>query len=337
MRFEKVCIKSYAYYLPEKIISSSEIEDLIAPTYERLKMAAGRLEMMTGIKERRYWEPGTAPSKLSATAAKMALSKTNIQAKDIDLLIHASVCRDFLEPATASLVHQQLNLPNTCTFFDLSNACLGVLNAMVVAANLIESGQIKNALVVSGENSGPLIFQTLKNINENPNLSRKDMKKLFANFTIGSAAVAFLLSESEPGYPKLLGGHSMVDSSSAHLCKGGGDVNSLTMETDSEDLMEKGIALAAANWDKTQTLIGKTDWIITHQVGLAHETALLAALNIKNQKTFSTYPDFGNTGSCALPLTLMMLAQTNQIKKNEVLGLLGIGSGLSSLMLGVKW
>lgn len=337
MRFEKVCIKSYGYYLPEKIITSSEIEDLMAPTYERLKMAPGRLEMMTGIKERRYWEPGTPPSKLSASAAKLALSKSNTLTEDIDLLIHSSVCRDFLEPATASLVHQELNLSNTCTFFDLSNACLGVLNAMVIAANLIESGQIKNALVVSGENSGPLIFQTLKSINENPNLSRKDMKKLFANFTIGSAAVAILLSESEPGFPKLLGGSSMVDSSSAHLCQGGGDINSLTMETNSEDLMERGIKLAASNWDKTQTIIGKTDWIITHQVGLAHEKALISALNIENQKTFSTYGNFGNTGSCALPLTLMKLAETNQIKKNEVLGLLGIGSGLSSLMLGVKW
>lgn len=337
MRFNKVGIKSFAYYLPEKIISSREIEDLIAPTYERLKMAPGRLELMTGIKERRYWDPGTPPSKLSAAAATLALSKSNTDPLEIDLLIHASVCRDFLEPATASLVHQQLNLPSSCTFFDLSNACLGVLNAMVVAANLIESGHIKNALVVSGENSGPLIFQTLKNIQENPNISRREMKRLFANFTIGSAAVAFLLSEIKSDLPKLLGGSSMVDSSSAHLCKGGGDVNSLTMETESEVLMEKGIHLAAANWDKTQTIIGKTDWIITHQVGLAHEKALISALNLKNQKTFSTYAEFGNTGSSALPLTLMKLAETNQIKKGEVLGLLGIGSGLSSLMLGVQW
>ena len=105
----------------------------------------------------------------------------------------------------------------------------------------------------------------------------------------------------------------------------------------SDDLMEKGIALAKSNWDQTKSLIGKTDWIITHQVGVAHEMALLKSLSLTNQKTFSTYPELGNTGSCALPITLMKLAETNQIKKGEILGLLGIGSGLSSLMLGLKW
>jgi len=337
MLFENVSIKSFAYHLPEKIITSSEIEDQIAPIYEKLKMATGRLELMTGIRERRFWEPGTPPSSIASIAGALALKKSNTSPDDIDLLIHASVCRDFLEPATASLVHHQLGLPSSCTFFDLSNACLGVLNAMMVAANLIESGKIKNALIVSGENSGPLIFQTLKKIKEDPNLSRRDMKKLFANFTIGSAAVALLLSKSDPDFPQLLGGSSMVDSSSAHLCKGGGDINSLMMETNSDDLMEKGIALAKSNWDQTKSLIGKTDWIITHQVGVAHEMALLKSLSLTDQKTFSTYPELGNTGSCALPITLMKLAETNQIKKGEILGLLGIGSGLSSLMLGLKW
>jgi 3-oxoacyl-[acyl-carrier-protein] synthase-3 len=335
MKFENVGIKSFGYFLPDQVLTSNEIEDQISQTYERLKMAPGRLELMTGIKERRFWSPGTAPSQLSYEAAKLALRET--PKEEIDLLIHTSVCRDFLEPATASLVHQKLGLSPSCTFFDLSNACLGFLNAMEISANLIECGKIKNALIVSGENSGPLLLQTLKNIKENPNLSRKEVKKLFANFTIGSAAVAFILSKLGPDYPKLLGGSSLVDSSASHLCKGSGDINSLMMETDSEKLMEKGIALAANNWDKTQNIIGKVDWVLTHQVGLAHEKALRENLKIEDIKTFSTYPDFGNTGSCALPLTLLKLAESGQLKKGDTLGLLGIGSGLSSLMLGVKW
>ncbi|MFI5390239.1 MAG: 3-oxoacyl-ACP synthase III, partial [Bacteriovoracales bacterium] len=193
MKFENVGIKSFGYFLPDQVLTSNEIEDQISQTYERLKMAPGRLELMTGIKERRFWSPGTAPSHLSYEAAKLALRE--MPTEEIDLLIHTSVCRDFLEPATASLVHQKLGLSPSCTFFDLSNACLGFLNAMEIAANLIECGKIKNALIVSGENSGPLLLQTLKNIQENSNLSRKEVKKLFANFTIGSAAVAFLLSK----------------------------------------------------------------------------------------------------------------------------------------------
>ncbi len=335
MLFENVGIYSFGEYLPERFLTSDEIESQLFQTYERLKMAPGRLEIMTGIKKRGFWDTGTPPSFLASKAAEKAIK--DFPKEKIDLLIHASVCRDFLEPSTASLVHNNLGLSPSCMYFDLSNACLGVLNAMVVAANLIESRKIRNALIVSGENSGPLLFQTIKLINENPNLSRKEMKKLFANFTIGSAAVAFLLTEGNPHIPNLIGGSSLVDSSASHLCKGSGDTKSLMMETDSDELMKKGLSLAMANWDKTQSIIGLPDWIITHQVGLAHETELKKSLGIEQIKSFSTYEYWGNTGSCALPLTLIKLAQTNQIKKGDLLGLLGIGSGLSSLMLGVKW
>lgn len=335
MEFKNVGIRSFAYFLPEQYISSQAIEEELSDLYAKLKMSPGRLELLTGIKERRYWAPGTLPSYISSQAAKKAL--VDFPRNQIDLLINASVCRDFLEPATAAMVHRELGLSSSCRFFDMTNACLGVLSAFEIAGNLIDSGKIKNALIVSGENSGPLLFQTLKMLKENPSITRKQVKKLFANFTIGSAAVAFLLSELSPGMPKILGGCALVDSAAVDLCTGNGNPNALIMETHSEELMEHGLNLAAANWDKAQEIIGSPDWIITHQVGLSHDLALREKLNIQNVKTYSTYPYWGNTGSCALPLTLIKLAQEGQIKSGEVLALLGIGSGLTSLMMGVKW
>src|SRR5690606_10419051 len=163
-------------------------------TYDRLKLPAGRLELMTGIKERRMWDVGVAPSTLSAKAAQNLFEKNSDYHGEVDLLIHASVCRDFLEPSTASVVHDILKLNPNCTFFDLSNACLGVLNAVVVAANMIEHGSIKRALIVSGENSAPLLEQTIARILNDESINRKNIKKLFANLTIGSGAMAFTLT-----------------------------------------------------------------------------------------------------------------------------------------------
>ena len=95
MKFKNVVISSFAYHLPEQIITSGEIEDKLAPVYQRLKLPAGRIELMTGIKERRFWPLGTMPSDLSTRAARNLFEKNIVKPQQIDLLIHASVSRDY--------------------------------------------------------------------------------------------------------------------------------------------------------------------------------------------------------------------------------------------------
>tara|TARA_R110000868_G_scaffold75979_12_gene218952 strand:+ start:2461 stop:3495 length:1035 start_codon:yes stop_codon:yes gene_type:complete len=343
LKFENVAIQSWATHLPDQVVTSNDIEQRLSPVYDKLGLPYGRLELMTGIKERRHWDVGTKPSDLSTAAAENLFKKNPAWRQEVDLLIHASVCRDFLEPATASVVHENLGLSPNCTFFDLSNACLGVLNSVVVAAKMIESGAIKRALIVSGENGAPLLEQTIDRILNDESINRKNIKKLFANLTIGSAAVAFTLTKADlaPEGLKLLGGASMVDSSANHLCRGDGSPHALTMETDSEALMKAGVTLAKQTWQEAKTTLGlcATDsfWAIGHQVGSAHEALTMQALELSNHPTHITYPTLGNTGSAALPVTLIdLLDNASGPKKNEIIALLGIGSGLSCVMLGVQ-
>ncbi len=343
MKFENLVIESFGYDLPADNVTSVEIENRLAPLYERLKLPEGRLELMTGITSRKMWRPGTWPSDLSTASALSCLKKSRVKKEDIDLLIHASVCRDFLEPATASVVHANLGLSERTMIFDLSNACLGVMNAIVVAGSMIESGQIKNALIVSGENGGPLLENTINELLTNPNINRKNIKKYIANLTIGSAATAIMLTHKSfsPESPQVLGGACLTDSSANHLCRGDGNTHSIVMETDSEELLKYGIKLSLATWQKCRGILNWTnadvDFVITHQVGAAHEKISLESLEMINTKTFKTYPFLGNTGSSALPITMMMAAEKNLIVKGEKVALLGIGSGLSSIMLGVEW
>lgn len=343
MKFKNVVIESYGYDLSDKKVLSSDIETRLGSLYTKLKLPEGRLELMTGISERRMWEPGTKPSDLSTAAAKKCLAKSKIKASDVDLLIHASVCRDFLEPATASVVHANLGLSRSAMIFDLSNACLGVINAIVVAGNMIESGQIKTALIVSGENGGPLLENTVDELLNNPNIDRKNIKKYIANLTIGSAATAIMITHKDlsPDSPAVLGGAVETDSSANHLCRGDGNTHSLVMETDSEELLKYGVALGQSTWQKARAELGwdnkNVDFVLTHQVGTAHEKLSLESLELNKIKTFRTYPFLGNTGSSALPITLMMADEQGLINKGENIALLGIGSGLSSIMLGVKW
>jgi 3-oxoacyl-[acyl-carrier-protein] synthase III len=343
MIFKNIVLESFAYEISETEMSSSMIEERLAPLYQRLNLPEGRLELMTGITSRRVWSPGTKPSDLSTKAAEKLFLKSNIKKDEIDLLIHASVCRDFLEPATASVVHANLGLSKKAMIFDLSNACLGVINAIVVAGNMIENGQIKNALIVSGENGGPLLENTINELLTNKTIDRKSIKKYIANLTIGSAATALLLThkDSAPNSPHILGGAVLTDSSANHLCRGDGNTHSLVMETDSEELLKYGIILAKSTWQNLLTELNWTnetpDLVITHQVGTAHEKLSLESLDLKNNKTFRTYPFLGNTGSSALPITMMMAHENGEINKGDKIALLGIGSGLSSIMLGVQW
>lgn len=348
MNFSQTNLVTIGSHLPDTIVSSREIEEQLAPVYQGLRLPEGRLELMTGIKERRVWPRGTRPSDLATRAARNAFEKTKIKPQEIDLLIFASVCRDFLEPSSASVVHHNLGLSSKAMIFDLSNACLGVINAMTVAAEMIERGSIKNALIVSGENGGPLLEETIEQLNlkyQKGELTRKNIKKYIANLTIGSTATAVILS-SDSHHPSLAQmKHAVVrtDSSANVLCQGDGSPDSLMMETDSEALMVKGVALAKETWAAFKETSGWSEsdlnWVLTHQVGKAHEELTLKTLSCSEVPTFRTYPYLGNTGSSALPVTLEQLLNnpTNGPKNGDLVALMGIGSGLTSIILGLCW
>ena len=104
MKYSQVHIESIGYELPPVVVSTAELESRLGPVYQALKMAPGQLELLTGINERRWWEPGYSLSHGAAAAAKKALAAADLTAKDIDVLIYAGVCREQFEPATACAV-----------------------------------------------------------------------------------------------------------------------------------------------------------------------------------------------------------------------------------------
>lgn len=341
MKFESVCIESLGYALPEERWSSADIEEQLRSLYERLKLPAGRLELMTGIRERRMWPAGTRPSDASAAAGKAALAKSSLRADQVELFIHAAVSRDMLEPATASFAHQKIGLPATAQIFDVSNACLGFLNSLTLAASMIEAGQIKCALVTAGENGRPLVEQTLRTLLEQP-LTRNGIKPYFANLTIGSGAVAAVVchrSLVQGRAHRLLGGIPRAATQHSALCQGDTyGAESLAMQTDSEQLLLAGLALARETWSAFTAEQGRDfTRYICHQVGSTHRRKLYEALSLDEAKDFSTFESLGNTGSVALPITLAKAIEAGAVQAGDRVGLLGIGSGLNCLMLAVEW
>ena len=349
MRFKNVYIEGLAYHLPKNIVSSEDLEKRLTPVYDRLKLPFGRLEMMTGIKERRFWDKNVSPSQVASKAGELAILNSGIDRVEIGCLINASVCRDFLEPATASLVHHNLGLHINTLVFDISNACLGVLNGMVHVANMIELGQIRAGLVVAGENGGPLVDATIESLLNKSDLTRNEIKSSFASLTIASAAVGVLLVHKDLSKYKhrLLGGYSQAASQFNKLCHGNDDSKpgitnwSPLMKTDAETMMQEGCRLAGQTWACVKKILGwandDVNRVFCHQVGHAHRKLLYETLSLELEKDFSTLEYLGNTGAASLPSTFALGAESGFLKSGDRVALLGIGSGLNCLMLGAEW
>ncbi len=161
IHFSHVCLDTFGYQLPPRVLSSDDIEKRLSSVYQRLHLPSGRLELMSGIRERRLWPEGTRPSEAGTLAGKKVLETADIDPKSIQCLIFTSVSRDMMEPATASFVHDRLGLSSAALIFDISNACLGFLDGMVMLANMIELGQVENGLIVSGETAEELLESTM--------------------------------------------------------------------------------------------------------------------------------------------------------------------------------
>ncbi|MGH7194209.1 MAG: 3-oxoacyl-ACP synthase III, partial [Candidatus Saccharimonadales bacterium] len=263
-------------------------------------------------------------------------------------LIHASVCRDHLEPATACRVHHGLELPGECLIYDVSNACLGMLNGMLQVANMIELRQIRAGMVVGTESSRPLVETTIAALNRDDTLTREQMKLAVASLTIGSASAAVVLVDRELSRTqnRLRAAAVRANTEFHGLCHSGCDESVAggmrpLMTTDSEKLLHAGVATARETFDRFLDELGcgaegiaKT---FCHQVGVAHRKLLLERLGIDPAADFSTVEFLGNTGSAAVPVTAAIGIERGHLSSGDQVALLGIGSGLNVVMIGIDW
>ncbi|MEN1681633.1 MAG: 3-oxoacyl-ACP synthase III [Planctomycetota bacterium] len=346
MRYTHVRLAGLGHTLPDEVVASSELESRLAPLYQRLRLPEGRLELMSGIRERRFFVVGARPSDLSVPSARRAIEASSLAPSDFGCLIHGSVCRDFLEPATACRVHHELGLPAECLAFDVSNACLGVMTGVAIIASMIEQGQIAAGVAVGSELGRGLVENSIARLNSDESITRESLKPWFASLTIGSASVAVvlchedLLAKRGPGLAaRLVSSTAHAATESHHLCQSEGLAE--VMQTDSEALMRAGIDAGATTF---QRFLAESEWscdqidkTVCHQVGGAHRQMMLDRLGLSPERDFATLQWLGNTGAAALPVSLALGAEEGWFQTGDRVGLLGIGSGVNCLMMGVEW
>lgn len=345
MKYQNVCIEAVVCTLPEEIVTTTEVETQLRPVYDRLRLPEGRLELMTGIRQRRLWKPGIRVGHQSVATVQKALETSGVAPEKVGALVHGSVCRDFLEPATACGVHHGAGLPEWCQIFDVSNACLGILTGACQIANMIELGQIEAGIVVGTEDSRSLLETTIRRMNTDMTLTRQSIKPLFASLTIGSASAAIVLTHkniSRTGH-ELLGAAVLANTRYCDLCQSDEENRAAgdSMNTDSEELLTQGVDTARRLFPEFLAELGWSrdsfQRYFCHQVGKAHQKLITDTLGLDPARDFSTLAMLGNTGSAALPSALAIGLEQGVCQAGTCSALLGIGSGINSLMMGIRW
>jgi acyl-CoA:acyl-CoA alkyltransferase len=347
MQYTKVFLDALGYELPPVVVTTDELEERLSPLIVKLHIPEGEIQRLTGIEERRWWDEGHSLSRGALEAAKKALAQSAVPPQDIDILIYGGVCRENFEPATACSVAASLGISTKSLIYDVSNACLGVLNGIVDVANRIELGQSRAGLVVSAESAREINEITIARM-----LQKGTMEYFIgslATLTGGSGAIAVLLTDgsfSAPRRRKLQGGISCTDPQHHRLCRWGidreDDFNyTISMYTDSTGVLKHGVELGKITWkhflEEMHWTAASIDRVICHQVGSSHQDTILKTLGIDRKKDFVTYPFLGNIGTVSLPITAAIAEERGFLLPGQRVAFLGIGSGLNCMMLGWEW
>ncbi len=329
-----VALLSVTSTLAPRITSSAEIDRQLAPVLRKLKLPNGLLQRVAGVHERRNWGEGETFDDAAVSAGERALQSAGVEPGQVGLLINTSVTRKNLEPSVAVRMHHRLGLPSSAVNFDIANACLGFVNGMSLAAGLIDSGQVKYAVIIDGEDADDIQINTINRLSRR-GIGRKDFMSEFASLTLGSGAAAAVLgpADAHPSGHRVLGGVTRAATQFNDLCVGSVD----GMFTDAKALLKGGMELVVSAWNEA-----KRDWnwsnmdrYIVHQVSDVHTNAMVKASGIDRSRVPLTYPRLGNVGPASIPITLA--EESASLAPGSRVLLMGVGSGLNTAMMELAW
>lgn len=327
----KLCnagILGTGFYVPEKIMTNADLEKIVETSDEWIVER-------TGIKERRIAEDNQPMSDLALRAAKDALADAGVAADDLDLIIVATLTSDRIIPSTACMIQNLLGAKHAAAF-DLSAACSGFAYAASVAAQFIETGAYKKALVIGAETLSKYI-----------NWEDRNTCVLF-----GDGAGAAVLGQVEEGYGILSfdlgsdgsGGDAIQIPSSGSLMpvsKESIDQKLNLIHMNGRDVfkfavkaMGKTVKNSLAKIDMPQE---KIDWLVPHQANIRIIESAAKRLSMPMDKVIVNIHKYGNMSAACIPIALAEAAAAKRFKKGDIIALSGFGAGLTWASCIIRW
>lgn len=310
MKYSK--ITSVGSYLPETILTNTELEKMVDTTDEWIVQRVG-------IRERHIvGKSNDTVSTMAVKAAQKAIEHANINPNDIDMIIVCTATNDFLFPGAACIVQQQLNIGNKCPAFDLNAACAGFIYGISVIDQFIKTGFIRNGLVIG-----------VDALSKTVDWSDRSTCILF-----GDGAGAIVLQASDQ--PGVLATHihadgSYVDAIYAKNPLWASQPSYVHMKGNT--VFKMAVTQLGSIVDETLAKSGLTkeavDWLIPHQANSRIIEATAKRLNLPMERVILTVASHGNTSAASVPLALDHALHEGKIKRGEVLMLEAFGAGLA--------
>jgi len=315
------------HFLPPTVRTNRDIEKMVDTSDEWIVER-------TGIRERRIAEPGMVTSDMAAEAAKSAIARAGLTAKDIDMIIVGTVTPDMPMPATAVFVQQKIGAGH-CPAFDISAACAGFLFGLTLADSLVRTGAVRHVLVIGVE----LLSRVI------------DWEDRTTCVLFGDGAGAIVLGPSEgalaaDGKPRgVLATRINTDGEMAPSLwiPGGGSKNPPSADVlatklhkvhmRGQDIFKVAIknlySASKAAVDQAGMTPEEVDWVCPHQANLRIIDQATTRLGVPKDKILVNLERVGNTSSASIPILLDESIRSGRVKEGQTVVMCALGAGIS--------
>lgn len=308
-------------YLPERIVTNSELESRIDTSDEWIVSR-------TGIESRHVAADGEMTSDLALHASRQAMAAAGVAAADVDLIIVATTTPDMVFPSTACLLQAKLGVTQGAAF-DVQAVCAGFIYALATAEKFVASGSAKCALVVGAE-----VFSRLLDWND---------RRTCVLFGDGAGAVVLTQSNA----PGILSSHLHADGRYANILQVSGGIAEGKVRGNPYLEMDGGAVFkfAVRNLgDCAQQALAhnglrgeQLDWLVPHQANMRIIKAIAERVGLPMEQVVTTVAKHGNTSAASVPLALDCAVRDGRIQPGQHLLLEGVGGGMTWGAVLIRW
>ncbi len=324
-------------YVPPRVVTNDDLR-----THYGIETTHEWILQRTGIEERRYSEPGVATSDLAVHATNQALERANLKAKDLDMILFASLSPDMHFPGTGPILQRKLGMldgddPKFVPAMDIRNQCSGFLYGLATATSMVQSGALKHVLVVGAEtHSAALDFST----------RGRQVTSLFGD---GAGVVIVSATEENRGVRKWVLGSDgrgvdalklpVWDIRNRPYVKidehGNGVVPPEMMwpQMDGKAVFKNAVermcmGLMQVLWDQ-QLSTNDIDLFCFHQANMRINQYVAQQMAIPEEKLIHNIQKYGNTTAATIPLLLAEAVETGRLKRGHKVALVAFGAGFT--------
>ncbi len=319
MSGKKARIIGTGSYLPEKVLTNKDLEEIVETTDEWIVTR-------TGMKERRIAGSDEHTSTLAAKAALEAIKDASIEVEDVDMILLATITPDYIFPSTACLVQKLIKA--NCPSMDIQAACSGYVYALSMAKAYVESGTYKNVLIVASEKLSSIT----------------DYEDRGTCILFGDGAAACVVSDKGSGlviHDTDLGSDGCLGDL-IHM-PAGGSREPATLETvkdrkhfikmNGREVFKNAVRRMEASsikcLEKANLTEDQVSYIIPHQANERIIQSMAKRFKVPMERVYLTIQKYGNTSASSCGIALDEFMKSFTLKDKENILMVAFGAGLT--------